>query len=677
MDLKDEITDQSLDDITKTDVSTNDKCTNDVTKDEITSPDVTETIDKPVTDADVKEVTETVADGVNDSAQGDSEAAILETNGTPAESEIPAQDAEIETKIAQKSESRTETDNSEEHTVSQASESNLEQTSNGHMSIKQDDEISIDSLDENSENQISSHNENQLNQSDDEEIGMSNQMCPENEIKFRVENNLIHRIEEGKFMIKEYRRSAADTNDLDSPQNLRTKSALAKTVSYLLTSVMRSQEFSFFDKYNFIFDRLRSVRQELTIQRLSHSWFGLKILIGCCNFYLVSRRIFVDTKEDENFIDLPKFNEQHLHECIGTIIDFMKELSEEELFGTEISTTREAIAILLLSSFDQLRASNIILNFIFSILSHLKTHNILVNPMILFKSYHMNNWTRFSRVFHRLSRIQQITVEPYVKNIRKKCLQGCAIAYHNQKLPLNLLCSWLLVIQEDLVAIINESPGLEIKIGDSGDALVQFNKKEFNLENIPEDLLSTPASGTLSQHVLYDMCQVSEYESEVTDLAPQIANVSLQDNTDEYSSTKDVVSINPLDVARSSTDEEDVPIWMRKSKTERRNRKNNRDRRGKNNDEDLDRRIRHQSDRSNRDRTRKTSHRSRERPRDENRRPPNDDRYSDNRKRNRGNRNRRDRSGENRDRGTSGRGKKPGSTAARSWQHDDRTRTTY
>ena len=163
------------------------------------------------------------------------------------------------------------------------------------------------------------------------------------------------------------------------------------------------------------------------------------------------------------------------------------------------------------------------------------------------------------------------------------------------------------------------------------------------------------------------MISVSEYESEVTDLAPQIANVSLNDHHDGYSATKDVVSINPLDVARSSTDEEDVPIWMRKSKTERRNRNNKRDRnrvsdqtkrfilnrslwfvalfffqwdpyfkkylfiKGKNNDEELDRRIRHQSDRSNRDRTRKTSHRSRERPRDENRRPPNDDRYSDNR----------------------------------------------
>ena len=50
---------------------------------------------------------------------------------------------------------------------------------------------------------------------------------------------------------------------------------------------------------------------------------------------------------------------------IKIIFFIVQELSEEELFGSEISTTREAIAILLLSSFDQLRASNIILNFIF------------------------------------------------------------------------------------------------------------------------------------------------------------------------------------------------------------------------------------------------------------------------------------------------------------------------
>jgi len=55
--------------------------------------------------------------------------------------------------------------------------------------------------------------------------------------------------------------------------------------------------------------------------------------------------------------------------------------------------------------------------------------------------------------------------------------------------------------------LVEDTSGLEMKWDESGDILVQFNKKEFNLTNIPDDLLITPAAGTLSQHVLYDMCQ--------------------------------------------------------------------------------------------------------------------------------------------------------------------------
>ena len=38
-------------------------------------------------------------------------------------------------------------------------------------------------------------------------------MCPENEVTFRVTNQLIHKLEEGKFMVKEYQRPAADKTD--------------------------------------------------------------------------------------------------------------------------------------------------------------------------------------------------------------------------------------------------------------------------------------------------------------------------------------------------------------------------------------------------------------------------------------------------------------------------------
>lgn len=55
--------------------------------------------------------------------------------------------------------------------------------------------------------------------------------------------------------------------------------------------------------------------------------------------------------------------------------------------------------------------------------------------------------------------------------------------------------------------LVEDTSGLEMKWDDTGDISIQFNKKEFNINNIPDDLLTTPAAGTLTQYVLYDMCQ--------------------------------------------------------------------------------------------------------------------------------------------------------------------------
>ena len=52
-------------------------------------------------------------------------------------------------------------------------------------------------------------------------------------------------------------------------------------------------------------------------------------------------------------------------------------------------------------------------------MNELKSHSLMVNPLSLFRSFYHKNWTQFSRAFHRLSRIQQITVEPHVSAIRQ------------------------------------------------------------------------------------------------------------------------------------------------------------------------------------------------------------------------------------------------------------------
>lgn len=427
----------------------------------------------------------------------------------------------------------------------------------------------------------------------------------------------------------------------------------------VLTAIFDQLSRRIFDKYSFIANRLRAVRQELTIQRLSSTWFGVKLLIGCCNFYLVSRRIFADFKSEENFIDLPKFNENHLKECISTIINFLSGVENDELFGAEIGTTREAIAILLLSSFEELTAANLVLDFVLSKMNELKSHNIILNPLSLFRSFYHKNWTRFSRAFHRLSRIQQITVEPHVATIRRYTLQSCALAYHNQRLPLSVLANWLIQSRQETQELINETAGLDIKRSQDGSFEVQFNKKEFDLDTIPDDVLTTRAAGALSQQVLFDMCQVADYEESVL-VAEITENADKIEITDEAPITqnKEAVSINPLDVAASaSSDEDSIPIWMRpKAKT---NNRRNRPRNGGN----AEPRARHNSS-NNPPRQRRSSNRSRERR---------EQRDSQPQKRN----NRKFENGSSRGHGQPTRGKKPGSTASRSWQHDDRTRTAY
>lgn len=66
-------------------------------------------------------------------------------------------------------------------------------------------------------------------------------------------------------VVKEFSRSAAGMQT-PKPHNLRTKQCLKRTVNYLLTDIVTDQRRPFHFAYDFIFDRLRAVRQEIVMQ---------------------------------------------------------------------------------------------------------------------------------------------------------------------------------------------------------------------------------------------------------------------------------------------------------------------------------------------------------------------------------------------------------------------------
>ncbi|CAD6195439.1 unnamed protein product [Caenorhabditis auriculariae] len=127
-------------------------------------------------------------------------------------------------------------------------------------------------------------------------------MCPPSEVSFRNENRLIHQLEattstaSGKRsnfvgdpakMVKEYTRSAADTNHSKSSL-LRPFSVLKRTIEYLtkLYDDLESTE-TFPSAFSFVSDRLRAVRQDMVMQRMP-AGESVELLQLMIPFYLTS-----------------------------------------------------------------------------------------------------------------------------------------------------------------------------------------------------------------------------------------------------------------------------------------------------------------------------------------------------------------------------------------------------
>ena len=108
-------------------------------------------------------------------------------------------------------------------------------------------------------------------------VGKCIDFCPAKELKLRVRERLLHRYEvggEGRLRpVKEYSRPAAGQVPPDG-DSVRTPDTLMDCVRYLVREVLgprvRVKEEQM-EIYDFVFDRLRAVRQDLVVQRVNDS----------------------------------------------------------------------------------------------------------------------------------------------------------------------------------------------------------------------------------------------------------------------------------------------------------------------------------------------------------------------------------------------------------------------
>ncbi|KOX72223.1 80 kDa MCM3-associated protein [Melipona quadrifasciata] len=194
-------------------------------------------------------------------------------------------------------------------------------------------------------------------------------MCPEKERWIREKEGLLHKFEidettkgaklpkaDPAKTIKCFSRSAAGSNMTDM-KLLRPASVLLSTIRYLFSKIATRTDVDWIIIYDFIFDRLRSVRQDAAIQRID-ALMNIQLLEPVVRFLVYSAQRFEKCAVLTEWIwrndcrlcerSISEFNtiinEQHLAECLTRLLVLYDE-SDDERNSLELDRDMERLTL--------------------------------------------------------------------------------------------------------------------------------------------------------------------------------------------------------------------------------------------------------------------------------------------------------------------------------------------
>ncbi|XP_019752897.1 SAC3 domain-containing protein 1 isoform X4 [Hippocampus comes] len=277
--------------------------------------------------------------------------------------------------------------------------------------------------------------------------GVCQTMCPARELHKRESQNRLHRFEmavgtekdrrpraDPLRAVKEYSRPAAG-KDFANSADLRPPAVLLKTVCYLIDEVAASPHLHpFTEVYSFVFDRLRSVKQDMIIQR-AHGPDCVAILERMENLSWLLDCYANETGPHPN---------QDEFQALGLLYNLGSHRAMQHIMELP-APLRRAPAIMLAISIN--------------------------------RSFLERNPVRLLRCAHRLSFLQACALHRHVTASRKDLLLIYSHGYgsRNCRFPLDALCK-LLALEKRLTSTLCQACGVEI----NADEQVMFSKASFS-----------------------------------------------------------------------------------------------------------------------------------------------------------------------------------------------------
>eukprot|EP00227_Mantoniella_beaufortii_P015452 CAMPEP_0197574634 /NCGR_PEP_ID=MMETSP1326-20131121/301_1 /TAXON_ID=1155430 /ORGANISM="Genus nov. species nov., Strain RCC2288" /LENGTH=1713 /DNA_ID=CAMNT_0043137257 /DNA_START=40 /DNA_END=5178 /DNA_ORIENTATION=+ len=278
-------------------------------------------------------------------------------------------------------------------------------------------------------------------------IGTCELMCPMGERDLRERKNDIELFERldptdrstshPALCIKKYTRIV----DNVTPDMVRTRDALANSVSHLYSLLDSRPEVPFMTKSKFLWDRLRSVRQDLSLQAITDG-FAMPLLEQMVRFAILSEH---ELCEETATVTNPDGHNSHLNvEQLAKTLTSLRHLYDDHaqrcLVPGGPGAEAEMFAYQLLLRIDSHGRYNVERREMLNDLRSARL-NVLLSPDVQFalaahRAYHANNVVAFFRLVQDATYLQACVLHKYFSRIRSRAFETMNATFGKQAMPM-------------------------------------------------------------------------------------------------------------------------------------------------------------------------------------------------------------------------------------------------
>ncbi|XP_034641502.1 germinal-center associated nuclear protein [Trachemys scripta elegans] len=256
-------------------------------------------------------------------------------------------------------------------------------------------------------------------------VGTCPDMCPEKERYMRETRNQLSVFEvipgsdkvNHAAAIKEYSRSSADQEE-PLPHELRPSEVLCMTMDYLVTQIMDQGEGNYREWYDFVWNRTRGIRKDITQQHLCDP-LTVSLIEKCTRFHIHCAHHLCE--EPMSSFDA-KINNENMTKCLQSLKEMYQDLANKGVYCKSEAEFRGYNVLLNLNKGDILREVQ-------QFQPAVRNSAEVRFAVQAFAALNSNNFVRFFKLVRAASYLNACLLHCYFNQIRRDALKSLNIAY--------------------------------------------------------------------------------------------------------------------------------------------------------------------------------------------------------------------------------------------------------